>query len=145
MSAPLGTATLEEFLDLFRVFWFVRALVLILMLVGVIRLRRNRRLPGAGILIVGFSLLLVGELLGVAQEKSWIEIGYSPSYAAMIREWELGGARWAWWEPAYWWLGFGLGRLGFVVAAVGFVVSGRGLARIALERNLAGGELAPGD
>ena len=141
----LGTATLEEFLDLFRAFWFVRPLAYILMLAGVIRLRRNRHLPGAGILIVGFSLLLVGDLLGVASDKSWIELSYSPSYAAMMREWELGVGQWAWWEPVYWWLAFGLGRLGFVVAAVGFVVSGRGIVRSALERDMAGGELAPED
>ena len=141
----LGTATLEEFLDLIRVYWFVRPLVYILMLAGVIRLRRNRRLPGAGILIVGFSLLLVGDLLGVASEKSWIELGYSPSYAAMMREWELGVGQWAWWEPVYWWLAFVLGRLGFVVAAAGFVVSGRGIARSALERDWAGGEPIPED
>lgn len=144
MSAPLGTATLEEFLDLFRVLWFVRLLVYFLMLAGVIRLWKRGRSIAERFLIAGFILLIMAESMAVASVQSWIEIGYSPVYAAMMAEWEMmGQPEWAWWEPFYWWLGFVLRWLGLIVGAVGFVLSARGMARAALQGNLTGEEPTP--
>lgn len=145
MNCLIGVATLEEFLDLFRVLWFVRPLAYLLLLSAVIRLGKQSRLPaGGGFLMVGFGLLIVGELMGAAMDRSWIEIAYSPSYAAMMKEWEMGEPSWKWWEPVYWWMRSVCGWLGLVTAGVGFVVAGRALARRALAAQLGAGNLEPG-
>ena len=127
MNSLLGTATLEEFLDLFQMLWFVRLLSYFLLLIAVTRMWKDRRMGGGVLLMCGFWLLVVSELMASATHTGWIQLGYSPSYASMREEWDMGGADWQPWEPLFWWSRFALGVIGMALAAVGFVMAGRWL------------------
>ncbi len=143
MTTVLATATFEEFLDSFRVLWCVRVLVFVLLLAAVIRMMKDRRIGGAKLLMVGLAWLVIGGLMECATRYGWVELGYSPSYASMRAEWEMGDPDWARWEPVFWWTRFVVGFLGLIAAGVGFVLCGRRMAEKALRRDLAGGEPEP--
>lgn len=143
MSAVLSTATLEEFLDSFRMLGAIRLLVGILLLVAVIRMAKRGWIGGAKILGAGLGLVIVAECMRIMTQFQWISLSYSPSYASMAEEWQMEGADWERWEPVYWWTNFGAAWVGSILAAVGFVLAGRKLVERALQRDLAGGRMDP--
>jgi len=140
MTQIPATATFEEFLDSFRALWCARVLVDILLLAAVVRMMKGREIAGAKLLIVGLAWLVIGNLMECATRYGWVELGYSPSYASMREEWEMGGPDWERWEPVFWWTRFVAGWSGLLAAGVGFVMAGRHIAERALRRDLAGAQ-----
>lgn len=138
MEVP-ATATFEEFLDSFRVLWCLRVLVFLLLLAAVIRMVKVGRVASARILVAGLCCLVIGGLMECARRFGLVELGYSPSYARMRVEWEMGPPDWEPWEPVVWWLRYVFDVVGTLAAGAGFVVMARTLVWRALQRDLAGG------
>lgn len=138
MRDLLAAATFEEFLDSFRVLWCVRVLVYVLLLAAVIRVVKGRSVDRAGVLMTGLGCLVLGGLLGCATRYGMLELGYSPSFASMMVEWEMGPPDWERWEPVFWWARYCLNVFGALAAGAGFLLAGRVMAANALRRDLEG-------
>ena len=136
MVNVLAAATFHEFLDSFRVLWCLRVLVLILMLVAVTRWVKSRDVDRGVMLMLGLGTLVLGSLAECATRYGFLELGYSPSYASMRVEWEMGPPDWEAWEPVFWWTRYGLNLVGALVTGLGFLWAGRSMAAAALQRDL---------
>ena len=143
MTEILGTATFEEFLDSFRALWGLRVLVSLLLLAAVVRMVKSGRVATARVLVVGLGCLVMGGLLECASRYGLVELGYSPSYASMRAEWDMGPPDWESWEPMFWWTRYGLSVLGMLVAGVGFVMLARTVVMQSLQRDLNGVNTQP--
>lgn len=144
MSGLLATATLEEQLvDSVHALGVARLLVAILLLAAVIRMAKQGWIGGGKVLGTGLALLIVAEGMWIMTSFQWISLSYSPVYASIREEWEMGLPDWEGWEPVYWWVNYGARWLGMMLAALGFVRAARGLVARAVQRDLAGGRLNP--
>ena len=91
MSGLLATATLEEQLvDSVHALGVARLLVAILLLAAVIRMVKQGWIGGGKVLGTGLALLIVAEGMWIMTSFQWISLSYSPVYASIREEWEMG-------------------------------------------------------
>ncbi len=110
-------------MDLYEISSFLKLACFVLFWFGAIKLNNRKPTTSHKMLVLGFAILTVTNLLFVAQLRGVIVISYLPHYE---QQWNTGKA-WEPWHKWYYWARLFMQLAGYVIATVGLVLSARGI------------------